>query len=123
MGVAPVTGRVRLLGLAAYQPGSPPVTFVSGLASTVSVPPGSWPLRSWIAAPGGRVIGDLPARVQNLAAPAQNRWLASHHLSLFTAYQPAGRFWAFQAAEGVTGLIAALLLGAAAVWLVRRRAA
>jgi len=48
---------------------------------------------------------------------------ASHHLSLFTAYQPAGRFWAFQAAEGVTGLIAALLLGAAAVWLVRRRAA
>jgi ABC-type sugar transport system ATPase subunit len=41
----------------------------------------------------------------------------------WTAYQPAGRFWVFQGIEGAIGLLLALLLGAATVWLVRRRAA
>ena len=38
-------------------------------------------------------------------------------------YQPGSRFWAFQFIEGGWLLVLALLLGAATVWLVRRRAA
>jgi hypothetical protein len=38
-------------------------------------------------------------------------------------YQPQSRFWAFQFIEGGWLLVLALLLGAATVWLVRRRAA
>jgi hypothetical protein len=120
----PVTGRTRLLSLQPYQPGSPPVTFVSGQAVTVSAPPGSWPLRSWITGPHGRVPGSAAVnRVLSLRPSAQNGWLASHHLTLWISYQPAGRFWIFQAIEGAIGLLLALLLGVATAWLVRRRAA
>jgi hypothetical protein len=38
-------------------------------------------------------------------------------------YQPGSRFWAFQFIEGGWLLVLALLLGAATIWLVRRRAA
>jgi hypothetical protein len=40
-----------------------------------------------------------------------------------TTYQPASRFWTFQFIEGGWLLVLALLLGAATIWLVRRRAA
>ncbi len=39
------------------------------------------------------------------------------------AGQPASRFWTFQFIEGGWLLVLSLLLIAAAVWLVRRRAA
>jgi hypothetical protein len=122
--IAPVTGRTRLLGLLPYQPGSPPVTFVSGAAVTVSAPPGSWPLRSWISGPHGQVPSfSAVDRVLSLRPSAANASLASHHLTLWTSYQPSGRFWVLQSIEGCAGLLLALLLGAATVWLVRRRAA
>jgi hypothetical protein len=119
----PVIGRTTLLGLPVYQPGSPPVTFMLGQAVTVSVPAGSWPLRSWITGPHGQLIGSLPSRVLALNAQAENRWLAGHHLVLWTAYQPPGRFWLLQSVEGAAGLLLAIILGTATVLLVRRRAA
>jgi hypothetical protein len=58
-----------------------------------------------------------------LNAQAENRWLASNHLVLWTAYQPPGRFWLLQSVEGAAGLLLAVILGAATVLLVRRRSA
>jgi len=123
VGVGPVIARTALSGLPIYQPGSPPVTFLLGQAVTVSVPAGSWPLRSWIAGPHGQLISSLPNRVLALSPQAENRWLAGHHLGIWTAYQPSGRFWLLQSAEGAACLLLAVLLGAATVWLVRRRSA
>lgn len=117
----PLVQRVKLLNILPYQPGSPPPAFVAGTASVVSVPPGSWPLSAWITGPHGRwPAGYAPQPFASLAVPAQNRWIATHHLTLWAAYQPAGRFWLFQSVEGGACLLLALLLGAGTVWLVRR---
>ena len=49
--------------------------------------------------------------------------LAQHGFTLWTSYQPASRFWAFQWIEGGWLLVLSVLLIAVTVWLVRRRAA
>ena len=48
--------------------------------------------------------------------------LAQHGFTFWTSYQPASRFWAFQWIEGGWLLAVSILLIAATVWLVRRRA-
>lgn len=122
--VAPVVRPVTLLNTVPYEPGAQPPTFVLGLAVNVSTPPGSWPLRGWVSwAHGHRPAGSAVSHFPNLSPPAGNRWLAAHHLTLWAAYQPAGRFWLFQGAEGAACLLLALVLAAATVWLVRGRAA
>ena len=49
--------------------------------------------------------------------------LAQHGYTMWTSYQPASRFWAFQWIEGGWLLALSVLLIAVTVWLVRRRAA
>ena len=49
--------------------------------------------------------------------------LTDHGYMQWTSYQPAGRFWPFQWIEGGWLLALSVLLIAAIVWLVRRRAA
>ena len=67
----------------------------------------------------------LTARGSGLARTA---WVVSQSITgpngngLFT-YQPQSRFWTFQLIEGGWLLVLAVLLGAATIWLVRRRAA
>ena len=72
----------------------------------------------------GTVLGQMKAAVgrqgTNLAA---QQWLTGHGDTQLWSYQPASRFWHFQLIEGGWLLALALLLGAATVWLVRRRAA
>jgi ABC-type transport system involved in multi-copper enzyme maturation permease subunit len=51
------------------------------------------------------------------------RYLTHHGYTQWTSYQPASRFWPFQWIEGGWLLALSLLLLAATVWLVRRRAA
>ncbi len=51
------------------------------------------------------------------------RYLVQHGYTLLTSYQPDSRFWPFQWIEGGWLLALAVLLLAATVWLVRRRAA
>jgi ABC-type transport system involved in multi-copper enzyme maturation permease subunit len=51
------------------------------------------------------------------------RYLAQHGYTLLTTYQPDSRFWPFQWIEGGWLLAVSLLLTAATIWLVRRRAA
>jgi hypothetical protein len=52
-----------------------------------------------------------------------NQYLAQHGYTLWTSYQPGSRFWPFQWIEGGWLLALSVLLIAATVWLVRRRAA
>jgi hypothetical protein len=49
--------------------------------------------------------------------------VAQHGYTQWTSYQPASRFWPFQWIEGGWLLALSVLLIAATVWLVRRRAA
>jgi hypothetical protein len=51
------------------------------------------------------------------------RCFMQHGYSQWTSYQPASRFWTFQWIEGGWLLALSVLLIAATVWLVRRRAA
>ena len=51
------------------------------------------------------------------------QYLTQHGYTLWTSYQPASRFWPFQWIEGGWLLALSVLLIAATVWLVRRRAA
>ena len=55
--------------------------------------------------------------------PTVNQYLAQHGYTLWTTYQPGSRFWPFQWIEGGWLLALSVLLIAATVWLVRRRAA
>lgn len=49
-------------------------------------------------------------------------YLLAHGFILVTSYQPGSWFWPFQWFEGGWLLLLSLLLGATAIWLVRRRA-
>jgi ABC-type transport system involved in multi-copper enzyme maturation permease subunit len=51
------------------------------------------------------------------------RYLTQHGYTYWTSYQPGSRFWPFQWIEGGWLIALSVLLIAAAVWLVRRRAA
>lgn len=49
-------------------------------------------------------------------------YLMMHGFSLVSSYQPGSWFWPFQMIEGSWLLVLSVLLGASAIWLVRRRA-
>jgi hypothetical protein len=70
-----------------------------------------------MAAPG---TGSTQASAQS-ANPVQ--YLLHHGITFSASYQPASRFWSFQWIEGGWLLALSVLLMAAAVWLVHRRAA
>jgi hypothetical protein len=62
-----------------------------------------------------------PSTPANLGDPVQ--YLIQHGIVQWTTYQPSDRFWPFQWIEGGWLLALSLLLIAATIWLVRRRAA
>jgi ABC-type transport system involved in multi-copper enzyme maturation permease subunit len=62
-----------------------------------------------------------PATPASLGDPVQ--YLVQHGYTQLTTYQPASQFWRFQWIEGGWLLALSLILIAAAVWLIRRRAA
>ena len=51
------------------------------------------------------------------------QYLSHHGYTYWTSYQPGSRFWPFQWIESGWLLALSVLLIAATVWLVRRRAA
>jgi len=97
------------------------------------VPASAWVLGSFYTGPDGKpvsqstidnVMHQVPASVQNSPDPnAFNAWLSLHHYTQWISYQPAARFWHFQLIEGGWLLALSLILIAATIWLVRRRAA
>jgi hypothetical protein len=101
---------------------------------TTGNPPGdAWILSSYATGPNGQVLSQralnqlfqqAPASVQNSPNPnALSNWLAQQHYTQWASYEPASRFWHFQLIEGGWLLALSVVLIAAAVWLVRRRAA
>jgi ABC-2 family transporter protein len=50
-------------------------------------------------------------------------WYTGPQHTFWVSYQPGGRYLLFQSAQGGAELLAAILLGVLAVWLVRRRRA
>ena len=61
-----------------------------------------------------------PATPIHFGDPVQ--YLIQHGYTQLTTYQPASRFWPFQWIEGGWLLLLSVLLIAATIWLVRRRA-
>jgi hypothetical protein len=87
--------------------------------SWVGGPPGAWLDQGWYAGPDGhRLATSLIGKL------AYNPGLQARlHYTFQVTWQPGGRYWLFQFAQGGTEVLIALLLGALAVWLVRRRRA
>ena len=108
------------------------------VTSKLSVPASAWITSKW-GTKGGNVAftGRPPINLLYQLCPPSalglgNRskpspgtlaqCLTQHGYTLWTSYQPASRFWPFQWIEGGWLLALSLLLIAATVWLVRRRA-
>lgn len=92
-----------------------------------------WVLHSWTQDPAGHhlsaaeldALGRQADAVARQAADPRatfDHWFVRHGYTNWIEYQPNGRFWHFQIVEGAAYLVLALLLGAATVWWVRRRA-
>jgi ABC-2 family transporter protein len=108
--------------------------YMAPLASSNPNLPGSvWIVSQWYTKNGafafparGTQIANAvtqlcPPRVQFSVSPAQ--CLTQHGYTVWSSYQPGSRFWSFQWIEGGWLLALSVLLIAATVWLVRRRAA
>ncbi len=65
----------------------------------------------------------MTGRVVLTVANALQNWLAQQHYTQWTSYEPASRFWHFQIIEGGWLLALSAVAIAAAIRLVRRRAA
>jgi len=108
------------------------------LTKAVNVPGSAWIMSQWWTK-GGRFAftswRDAPNHLIQLCValpagplgkPSQEtlaQCFAQHGYTQLTSYQPAGRFWAFQWIEGGWLLALSVLLIAATVWVVSRRAA
>ena len=99
--------------------------------SFINNPP--WVINQWYTGPNGTPVGQqtvrnvmqhAPASVRNSLNPnVATAYLSAHHYTQWWTYQPESRFWHFQLIEGGWLLALSLILIAATVWLVRRRAA
>ena len=69
------------------------------------------------------VPNDDPRLFKQQALASTMQYLTQHGYTYWTRYQPGSRFWPFQWIEGGWLLALSVLLLAATVWLVRRRAA
>jgi hypothetical protein len=107
------------------------------LVKNADAPGSAWVLSQWWTKGGKPVSQDALSQVLQQGAPqlaggkggipqddpTVNQYLAQHGYTLWTSYQPGSRFWPFQWIEGGWLLALSVLLIAATVWLVRRRAA
>jgi ABC-type transport system involved in multi-copper enzyme maturation permease subunit len=110
------------------------------VTTNLNVPGSAWILSQWWTKGGTVLSQSAMNQVINSAwqrlAPVVNsrsqkepayltvlRYLTKHGYTQWTRYQPASRFWPFQWIEGGWLLALSVLLIAATVWLVRRRAA
>ena len=104
---------------------------VKGASPSNTNPP--WVFGQWYTGPNGAVVSQhtvrnvaahAPASVQNSHnLNAVTAYLAQHHYTQWWVYHPESRYWHFQFIEGGWLLALSLILLAATVWLVRRRAA
>ena len=104
------------------------------LTTKLNLPGSAWIVSQWYTKGGKFAFGAhgfqlvhaalavLPAQdgASGRLSPAQ--CLTQHGYTAWTSYQPGSRFWPFQWIEGGWLLALSVLLIAATVWLVRRRA-
>jgi hypothetical protein len=100
------------------------------IASANGPAPSAWVLSSWFTGRGGQVVS---AETVNLACPGPGPYgstpgsppqcMPQHGFTQWWSYQPASRYWPFQGIEAGGLLLLAILLVAATIWLVHRRAA
>ena len=98
----------------------------------------TWLLGNWSITPSGARVDPLRAYVQAMGqTPSRGHpvgvitgpgggfqsWLDKQHYTLWWSYQPGSRWWPFQLIEGGWLLGVSVILLAATVWMVRRRAA
>ncbi len=88
-------------------------------------PAGSWLVHGWFAGPTGRPLGqaavsDITRRLFTNKPSAALHWLAQHHDTFLVAYQPAARYWLFQAVAGGILLLITAALVTATFLLIRR---
>ncbi len=107
------------------------------LVKNANAPRSAWVIGQQWYAKGGQpvsqsVLGQVLQGAPQLAGgkggipqddPTVNQYLVQHGYTLWTSYQPGSRFWPFQWIEGGWLVVLSVLLIAATVWLVRRRAA
>ena len=104
------------------------------LTSNPNVPGSAWIMTQWWTKDGkfafaGRLSDNLLMHVCPSPGPYKQsqetvtRCLVHHGYTQWTSYQPSSRFWPFQWIEGGWLLALTVLLIAATLWLVRRRAA
>ena len=105
------------------------VTEVSNYPDGWPGPHGSWQVTGWFTGPGGRRLSGQAAQsmlnripVPVATTPARLRtWLASRDIAYWIGYQPASRYWLFQAAAAVILVTLAAAAGFAGVGLASRR--
>jgi ABC-type transport system involved in multi-copper enzyme maturation permease subunit len=110
------------------------------VTGNLSVPASAWIISQWWTK-GGTTLSQstmkqvFDSAMQQVAPVVTNisqkqqaygdmlQYLTRHGYTQWTRYQPSSRFWAFQWIEGGWLLALSVLLIAATVWLIRRRAA
>jgi hypothetical protein len=103
--------------------------YATPLVASGANPPGGssiWLIGQWLTGPGGQRFNqaNIPMSVQASPDPdAFTNWLRTAHISQWWSYVPGSDFWRFQFIEGGWLLGGSALLIAAAIWMVRRRAA
>jgi ABC-2 family transporter protein len=102
------------------------------LTSKPNLPASAWIVNQWYTkggkfafpAKGSQIVSAVqhscPPRINVSLSPAQ--CLSQHGYTWWASYQPGNRFWPFQWIEGGWLLALSVLLIAATIWLVRRRA-
>jgi len=99
------------------------------LTTRLNLPDSAWIVSQWYTK-GGKFA--FPARGSQIVSALQHfcprsnlspmQCLSQHGYTWWASYQPGSRFWPFQWIEGGWLLVLSVLLIAATVWLVRRRA-
>jgi len=101
------------------------------LTSKLSLPGSAWIVSQWYARGGKfafpnhgpQIVNALSRYCPGTSNVPAAQCLSRHGYTQWTSYQPGSRFWPFQWIEGGWLLALSVLLIAATVWLVRRRAA
>jgi ABC-2 family transporter protein len=105
------------------------------LTSKLNLPANAWLVNQWydkggkfaLPARGSQLVSVVsqlcPASARGSASISPPQCLSQHGYTWWASYQPGSRFWPFQWIEGGWLLALSVLLIAASVWLVRRRAA
>jgi hypothetical protein len=82
-------------------------------------PAGAWLDQGWYTnASGHRLNAATVTQLLNRYTGTGTAWLTRMHDTFWITYQPGWRYWIFQLALGAGLLLAALLLGAAAIGLI-----